>query len=548
VIERRTAHDRHQADAKPAAEEVRPRPAIGPAAVLALQRSAGNAAVATLFRKQFSNAAVQWKAGEIAAGGSRGGLGDYIEAKVRLRAEEIHTDTGSNDNDRNYFQAKTEVERAWTEFEKLKGNADAASLDWDLMENGLSTDEFGHAVNLCRERFVTTLAGTRDLAGTLAHLRQQHAKVKPLLEAIDQAETATKAHKSSKEVFNVAAAAATAKLLEPVKTMTTLAELTKFCEHVAGIHGISPLNAIEDYVNNAALKLPLQTATAPAERSKAVQDVAKAFDRALGADIAPQSIDPGGRLLPDKKPNVGPDARHAETIHIEGDRNRQLVLGVGRPGDPQGYQDFAKDYGMWDYESWGAWNKQSQQFSAVAQQINPDNGADVDTVLGGKDASGKQIFDKLHFRLTGVFPTIPSVKEKLLAALALYSEKFNARANNYHGHAINPLWTLGEIVTIVSSDELAKKTSFYGDRNDEYVNRLTDILPADPVNILPLFQPKIPEYTKIGDDVAAKIKASYKGRQQSAALKRVADTYYNIPRGYDYLINDVDKHVAGIAP
>jgi hypothetical protein len=74
------------------------------------------------------------------------------------------------------------------------------------------------------------------------------------------------------------------------------------------------------------------------------------------------------------------------------------------------------------------------------------------------------------------------------------------------------------------------------------------ILPADPKDLPPLLMPKIAEYQQIGDRVATEIKRKYTDRaQQHKALKRVADTYYNLPRGYDFLIADVEAHVGPAA-
>ena len=536
-----------------------PRGGLDASGIMRLQRVAGNRATVTairaggpvLHRKRFNDAAVRAKAEEVSKSDDRGAVGNWSEGKIRLRAEEIFGESGNPDSNLNYFTAKAEIDRAWQERQKLSGGAEPAALDWQAMENGLTTDEFSQAVGICRDAFVAKLATSLDLAGTAAALKQQHAKVPALVAAADEALVTTRASKQVKEQFNQASAAATSKLMDPLKAMGTLAELTQFCEHVARIHGISPLNAIEDFVNDAAKKLPLQASTTPGDRSKAILDVQQRWDRAVagpgGLVIPPQPVDPEGRLRAEKKPNVGPEARHAETMRVEGERSRQLVLGVGRPGDPQGYQDFAKDYGMWDYESWGAWNKESAQFP-VAKQIDPNNGADVDTVLGAKDVNAKDIFEKLHFRLTGVFPSISGIRNKLVAAVALYNEKIQ-RGDDYNGAPINALWTLGEICTIAGSPQLRAKTAFYGDQPNEYVARLTDLVPNPDTDLPALCMPKITEFQQIGDRVATEIKRRTADVQlRKAAFKRVADTYFNIPRGYDFIMADLERNVANFPP
>lgn len=524
-----------------------------------LQETAGNQAAvglmraggAVLQRKTFDNAAVGAKADEVSRSEDRGAVGNWAEGKVRLRAEEIFGESGNRDSTANYFTAKDEVDRAWQQYQQLSGGADPASLDWRLMENGLTTEEFRQAVGVCRDAFVAKLAVSRDLSGDITALKARYGAIPALVAAVDDARATTQASKQAKEQFNQASATATAGLLDPLKVMTSLAELTQFCEHVARIHGISPLNAIEDFVNNTTRPLPLHASTTSAERSAAILDVQRRWDPAVagpgGLVIPPQPVDPQGRLRPDKKPNVGPDARHAETMYVEGDRARQLVLGVGRPGDPQGYQDFAKDYGMWDYESWGAWNKESRQFP-VARQIDPNNGADVDTVLGAQDISAREIFQKLHFRLTGVFPTVSGVRDKLIAAIALFNEKIQ-RGDDYNGSPINALWTLGEICTIAGSPQLQAKTSFYGDQPGEYVARLTDLFPAPPRDLPPLFLPKVNEFAQTGNRVAAEIRRRTNDPViRRAAFKRVADTYFNIPRGYDFIMADLERNVANFPP
>jgi hypothetical protein len=321
--------------------------------------------------------------------------------------------------------------------------------------------------------------------------------------------------------------------------MVGLPELKAFCEHVAKLHGVSPLDAIRDFVNEPTRNLPIQTVSSPQQRLDVIEEVRTRFTKQVGATIPPQPIDAGGRLTPDKKTNVGSSAQHAETLHIEGDPNRQMLLGVGRPGDPQGYQDFAKDYGVWDYESWGAWNKQatSTQFGNI--NVDPNNGAGVDAVMGGTDVNGAQIFDKLHFRLTGVFPTIAAAADKLLAALGLYNEMSGRRFADYHGKPINALWTLGEINTIAFSP-LAAKTAFYGQGGADQNKKLADLFPGTQPELVAAVTAKMNEYNAIGEDVYNQLVAHYGADhvKRAQAVKHVADTYYNIPRGAAWVVAD----------
>jgi hypothetical protein len=398
---------------------------------------------------------------------------------------------------------------------------------------------------MLRDQFGRELKQSRDLKDVLAKLRQTHAGDQVALDAVTAATADVEAIVRPEAVQQ---RAATAGMLDPLKGMKTLAELTAYCEQVAQLHGISPLDSIEDFVNDAANKLPIQNATLPGERTAAIAAVERRWDRAQGGKIGPQLIDPSGRLPAGKKTNVGPEASHAETIQIEGNRRRQLILGVGRPGDPQGYQDFAKDYGVWDYESWADWNKKSSQFP-LGKQISANDATAVDTVIKGKDRDSRDIFEKLHFRLAGVFPTIKPIKDKLLAAVALYELKYEL--GEFGGFPINDLWTLGEIYTIIQSPELEAKTAFYGEAQGEYANRMRDVFPAAPGDnrsILERIRPDIDavrdRFRKTATDVQAKIQQQYQGPDRRDALMRVGKMFFNVPAGEDFVMADVVQEVA----
>lgn len=497
-------------------------------------------------RKSYDDAAVRGKAGELSKTKDKGAAENYVEAKILLRAEELFG-AGSADSDANYYQAKREVDSAWAEYQKLVANEQPTTLDWTVMENALSTDEYQLAVERAAQHFLPRLENSRDMKTVLADIRKDCAGIAQLAKVVDKAEELARRSKAGKEVFDQQSATATASLTQPLVTMGTIGDLTKFCEHVAKIHGVSPLNTIEDFVNNSKNNIPLQATTSQQDRSAAIKAVHSKYNKvdAMGV-VAPQPIDAGGRLTSDKKANVGPAATHSESLVVEGNPDRQLVLGVGRPGDPQGYQDFAKDYGMWDYESWGAWNKPSAQYSKMAAAIDPNNGADVDKVLTGKDDKGLEIFDKLHFRLTGVFPTITNAADKLVAALGLYFEMTNTRGALYHDLPINPLWTLGEIWTIAWSPDLQNKTAFYGQDGAEQNKKMADLIPVlgDPTKFAELITKKAEEFNKIGEDVDKQLVARYpvaaagNTAKLFKARKRVADMYFNLTRGVQFVADD----------
>lgn len=495
-------------------------------------------------RTLFDDGGIRARAEEVARGGDRGGQANWIEAKTLLRAEEIHRD-GGGDEKSNYFRAQREVDEAWKEYEKLTRGDDPVALNWAIMDAALSREEFAAAVGRAEDAFTRALDSSRDLRTSTADLKAAFAGQPALLNAIDRANAAVSARKQASEVFDDTAAQATSGLLVPLTQMASLADLRSFCEQVAKIHGVSPLDAVRDFVGKASRNLPLQQAASQPDIMAVIDDVVTRFSKVVGDRIPPQPIDAGGRLTSDKKANVGSVAQHAETLHIEGNPNRQLLLGVGRPGDPQGYQDFAKDYGVWDYESWGAWNtaNTSTQFANIT--VDPNDGAGVDTVMEGTDVNGAHLFDKLHFRLSGVFPTIPAAADKLMAALGLYNEMMNLRAADYHGKPINSLWTLGEINTIAFSPQLAARTSFYGQNGADQDKKLAELIPGSVQDMTDATRLKMDEYYAIGEDVHRRLAAHYVADRVklNQALKRVADLYFNIPRGADWVVADTTAAV-----
>lgn len=467
----------------------------------------------------------------------------YVEAKIQARAHEL----SSGDMQRDYFVAERETQRAWTHLQTIEGGRLLASAsEWAELKGGLSSEEWGRAMTALQPVLVAQLRPSRDLAGTRQALALPMQGVPDAVRVLDAALDEVRVYKQTHEALPVADLAATSGLLEPLKNVNSLAELKEYARKVARVHGVSPLDAIEDFVNNLAHNLPIQVVSTAPQRSNAIAEAEQEFQPltqpgARGTVIAPQAIDPRHRTGA-KKANVGPEARHAEEILTGPSRRRQLVLGVGRPGDPQGYQDFAKDYGLWDYESWAAWNKQSAQFP-VGKTIDPNNGADVDKVLGAKDVNGRDVFEKLHFRLQGVFPGIASIHDKLVAAIALYNENVGVRAADYHGKPINALWTLGEICTIAGNAELRNKTIFYGEQrgvSDEAAAVFHDL----PTLVNTEIQPKIAEYTRIGDEVYDHYRRQGLPPLRLAVVaKFVADKYFLIPYGRDHVIQKVDEHL-----
>ena len=140
-------------------------------------------------RRLFNEASLRGRAEDVAKKNDRGGAANWIEAKVLLRAEEIHEE-GGGDEQANYFAAQRQVDQAWQEYEKLTRGADPATLSWDLMDQGLSREEFATAVSAAEAAFVRTLDASRDLRTATADLKTAFTGRAPLLGAIDRARAA----------------------------------------------------------------------------------------------------------------------------------------------------------------------------------------------------------------------------------------------------------------------------------------------------------------------------------------------------------------------
>lgn len=505
----------------------------------------GPAPAATGVLQRFTDQDVRERAERLARE-QKGGddFARYVEAKIQARAHEL----SSGDMQRDYFTAQRETERAWTHFESIQaGRLLAAADEWAEMKAGLSSEEWGRAMAALKPLLVAQFRPSRDLAGTRQALAQPMQGVADAVRVLDAALNDVQLYKQTHEVLPTVDLTATSGLLEPLKGIHSVVGLKEYARKVARLHGVSPLDAIEDFVNNLANNLPIQGISTAPERSLAIAEAEQEYQPLtqpglMGQAILPQPIDPQHRTGA-KKANVGPEARHVEEILTGPNRRRQLVLGVGRPGDPQGYQDFAKDYGLWDYESWAAWNKHSDQFP-VGKTIDPDNGADVDKVLDAKDRTGRDVFEKLHFRLQGVFPGIASIHDKLVAAIALYNENAAVRNAEYYGKKINALWTLGEICTIAFKDELRNKTIFYGEQRGESEDA-TAVLHDLPHIVNTEIRPKIAEYTRIGDEVYDHFRRQgLPPLRLGVVAKFVADKYFLIPYGRDHVIRKVEEHLA----
>ena len=89
--------------------------------------------------QRFSDKEVKDRAWEISQKDDRGSMGtNYIEAKIQVRAYEL----SSGDTNKDYFQAKKEVENAWKASKKVTKKESLSSDELDFMKVGLSTEEF----------------------------------------------------------------------------------------------------------------------------------------------------------------------------------------------------------------------------------------------------------------------------------------------------------------------------------------------------------------------------------------------------------------------
>ena len=133
----RVKEEQSEDAARPQAPAAAPAPPqMTPARVLAMQQSAGNQAVGRMIAR-FPDTAVRERASTV---------GDWVEAKIQVRAHEIFTETNRADEQANYFQARREVEEAWANLERLEGGNIITVDEWVLMKKGLSTQEYLRAM------------------------------------------------------------------------------------------------------------------------------------------------------------------------------------------------------------------------------------------------------------------------------------------------------------------------------------------------------------------------------------------------------------------
>jgi hypothetical protein len=104
--------------------------------LIALQRSAGNQAMGRMLAR-FADTAVRERASQV---------GDWVDAKIQVRAYEIHKETDRGDEQANYFQAKQEVEAAWQHLLSLEAGTMISVDEWVLMKRGLSNEEYFRAL------------------------------------------------------------------------------------------------------------------------------------------------------------------------------------------------------------------------------------------------------------------------------------------------------------------------------------------------------------------------------------------------------------------
>lgn len=345
-----------------------------------------------------------------------------------------------------------------------------------------------------------------------------------------------------------------------LKNVKNLTELGNLCKAVAKLHGISPLEMIKFAVNDPSRNLDVQKTTTEAARTDCIEQVASDFGTVRGeittlatTVIPPQKIDPGKRVpgTYKEKQEIGPAAKHLEEIKVTGNRKRQLVLGVGNNKEPHSYSNFARDYGLWDYETWATYNRELKAFPGLL--LDPSLGAEVDKLLVGEVTPGEKLIDKLHFRLRGLFPGIDGIQEKVLAALGLYCEMKQKRINIYHGFPMNSLWTCGEVATIMASDELKQKTGFYGDKDKTEYQDATALFAG--LNMKNAYESKADEYHTFGEELFNHYKSEFDAAPSDPASKAAAKIKFDnsiefiargcfyLPYGVDHVKNEISKEL-----
>lgn len=376
-----------------------------------------------------------------------------------------------------------------------------------------------------RDEILSTLRRSAFLERDIAQLKKKHAASQDACKHIDTVVAGIRQEqgtwKISPELAKISDVGTT------MKRMKTLDELESLCSAIAAMHGISPLEMIELALADRSHSWPIQNE--PLDECKA--RIAKVRDQwvqasgekpvAGGSVIPSQAIDPRHRVPPmfNERKDIGPEARHAEEIMVTGNRSRQLVLGVGSSKQPHSYSNFARDYGLWDFESWATYNKQLGAFAQF--DLDPSQGGDVDELLKAKKGQ-EDVIERLHFRLQGVFEGLGTIKERVVAALALYEDKL-ARSGVFHGYLINSLWTCGEVRTIMHDNDLIGKTAFYGDQND--YAEASSLVTSDLTNVI---SAKQAEFNKIGEDLAAGFKGD---PAEPEKLEFTSRGYFYIPHG-----------------
>ena len=404
-----------------------------------------------------------------------------------------------------------------------------------------------------RSAFKTQLRASTNLDSDYAALQVEHAGDVDALGILDEVYQLVKDQRDAGHVQDAplmqSVKAFGDQMAMTLKTKASLAEFKTYCEGVAKLCGMAPLQTILEWVLDNPGELAAWAADGAAVTA-AVDAVRAAWKQQAGeqatregSNVPAQRVDPNNRVRPEDKEQYGPAARHGEALKLKGDRNRQVVLGIGRPGQPEGYQDFAKDYGVWDYESWVDWNKNNANFSDIYKDSDVANntGAGVDKVLKGKDDQGREIFERLHFRLTGVFPTIAGMRDKLVAGLGLYQYKLMEGAE-YQGQPTNDLWTLGEFMTIMTDPELKAKTVFYGKQKGEFAEAAQMI--ADD-QLAPVVMAEADRLKQIGDSIALHYRGVHAADKplQVRKFRYIGEKFWMIPEGRDAVIANVDANV-----
>ncbi len=334
--------------------------------------------------------------------------------------------------------------------------------------------------------------------------------------------------------------------VKAIESFTTLKEFTDYITSVVKAWGIAPLEVIWLNIENK-VTFPLKDNTTKDTLEKAIQTTRKQFmeDNAeTDTLIPPAKYDPHNRLRPEYKANIGKTARHKEWLEIKGRRERQLVLGTGASSNPDGYANFGKDYGIWDYESWATWNtKDTPKTGTVGKDTDPNQGADVSKLLLGKEDDGqKDIIDYLHFRLHNVFPEIPNLKEKFIIGIALFNYRnFDESCEKiFKKIPLNDLWTLAELNDLFCNyKQLAPKTAFYGVDNE--LIELAEILNEDThASILEEVKKRMKIFRSTVEGISEALETDPKRQEK---LKWIGKNFFLIPQGKDKVLKKVNAEI-----